>query len=175
MAGKEKSRLSEKIDRICKAVFLTEEGKPKSPTLVYSFSLSLLFIAVVLVSYLLLLEPLEMAFQSSSVLVRNIVEYTIPAIAACIPCVALSFAFREKMNIVPAAFTWMSIITLIVVVTMIFIVDRSDWKTEYLLFLAIAGVPMIICSVIGTVSSQVIFHRRSSAKEARLEKYGSRR
>ena len=48
MAGKEKSRLSEKIDRICKAVFLTEEGKPKSPTLVYSFSLSLLFIAVVI-------------------------------------------------------------------------------------------------------------------------------
>ena len=175
MAGKEKSRLSEKIDRICKVVFLTEEGKPKSPTLVYSFSLSLLFIAVVLVSYLVLLEPLEKAFEQNSVLVRNIVEYTVPAIAACIPCVALSFAFREKTNIVPAAFTWMCIIALIMVITMIFIVDRTDWKTEYALFMAIAGAPMLISAFIGTLASQIVFHRRTAARETRLEKYGSRR
>ena len=175
MEGKEKGRLSEKIDRICKVVFLTEEGKPKSPTLVYSFSLSLLFLAVVLVSYLLLLEPLEKAFAESSVAVRNIVEYIVPAIAACVPCVALSFAFREKMNLVPAAFTWMCIITLIVVVTMVFIVDRSDRRTEYALFMAIAGAPMILSSAIGTLSAQIVFRKRLEAREAKLEKYGSRR
>ena len=175
MAGKEKSRLSEKIDRICKVVFLTEEGKPKSPTLVYSFSLSLLFIAVVLVSYLFLLEPLERAFAESSVALRNVVEYSVPALAACIPCVALSFAFREKMNIVPAAFTWMCIIALIMVVTMVFIVDRSDWKTEYALFMAIAGAPMIMSSVIGALASQIVFRRRLAARDMRLEKYSSRR
>ena len=175
MAGKEKSRLSEKIDRICKVVFLTEEGKPKSPTLVYSFSLSLLFIAVVLLSYLFLLEPLEKAFAESSVAVRNVVEYSVPALAACIPCVALSFAFREKMNIVPAAFTWMCIIALIMVVTMVFIVDRSDWKTEYALFMAIAGAPMILSSVIGALASQIVFRRRLAARDLRLEKYSSRR
>ncbi|MBQ3698165.1 MAG: hypothetical protein II883_09615, partial [Spirochaetales bacterium] len=72
--AKERSAFQRKIDHICRVVFLTEEGKPKSTVLIYSFSLSLLFIVVFLVSYWMLLEPLEKALQSSSVVLRNIVE-----------------------------------------------------------------------------------------------------
>ena len=43
MAQEEKGRLSRKIDQICRVIFLTEDGKPKSTTLIYSFSLSLVF------------------------------------------------------------------------------------------------------------------------------------
>ena len=81
--AKERSSFQRKIDHICRVVFLTEEGKPKSTILIYSFSLSLLFIVVFLISYWLLLEPLEMALQKSPVVVRNIVEYTIPAVVGC--------------------------------------------------------------------------------------------
>ena len=173
--AKERSSFQRKIDHICRVVFLTEEGKPKSTILIYSFSLSLLFIVVFLISYWLLLEPLEMALQKSPVVVRNIVEYTIPAVVGCIPCVALSFAFKERMNMVPAAFTWLCVIDMIMFVTMVFTVDMSDWATEYCLFLAIVGIPMLLSAVLGTVASQVVYRRRSKARELRMEKYSSRR
>lgn len=173
--AKERSAFQRKIDHICRVVFLTEEGKPKSTVLIYSFSLSLLFMVVFLVSYWLLLEPLEKALQSSSVVLRNIVEYTVPAIAGCIPCVALSFAFKVRMNMVPAAFTWLCVIDLIMIVTMVFMVDRTDWATEYGLFMAITGVPMLLSALLGTVASQVVYRRRKKALETRMEKYSSRR
>ena len=173
--AKDRSAFQQKIDRICRVVFLTEEGKPKSTLLIYSFSLSLLFIVVFLVSYWLLLEPLEMAFASRAVWVRNIVEYTVPAIVGCIPCVGLSFAFKEKMNMVPAAFAWMCGIALIALVTMVFMVDPADRAMEYGLFLAIAGVPMVLSAVMGTVASQVVYRLRRRALEERLEKFASGR
>ena len=173
--AKERSSFQRKIDHICRVVFLTEEGKPKSTVLIYSFSLSLLFIVVFLVSYWMLLEPLEKALQSSSVVLRNIVEYTIPAVVGCIPCVALSFAFKVRMNMVPAAFTWLCVIDVIMIVTMAFMVDMSDWATEYGLFMAITGVPMLLSALLGTVASQVVYRRRKKALETRMEKYSSRR
>ena len=173
--AKERSAFQRKIDHICRVVFLTEEGKPKSTVLIYSFSLSLLFIVVFLVSYWMLLEPLEKALQSSSVVLRNIVEYTVPAIAGCIPCVALSFAFKVRMNMVPAAFTWLCVIDVIMFVTMAFMVYMSDWATEYGLFMAITGVPMLLSALLGTVASQVVYRRRKKALETRMEKYSSRR
>lgn len=169
---KERSAFQRRIDQICRVVFLTEEGKPKSTLLIYSFSLSLLFIVVFLVSYWLLLEPLEMAFESSAVWLRNIVEYTVPAVVGCIPCVGLSFAFREKLNMVPAAFAWMCVIVLIVLVTMLFMVDPADMATEYGLFMAIAGVPALLSAGLGTVASQVVYRRR--AFESRMKKYGAK-
>ena len=173
--AKERSAFQRKIDHICRVVFLTEEGKPKSTVLIYSFSLSLLFIVVFLVSYWMLLEPLEKALQSSSVVLRNIVEYTIPAVVGCIPCVALSFAFKVRMNMVPAAFTWLCVIDVIMFVTMAFMVDMSDWATEYGLFMAITGVPLLLSALLGTVASQVVYRRRKKALETRMEKYSSRR
>ena len=83
--ARQRSSLQGKIDHICRVIFLTEEGKPKSTTLIYSFSLSLLFIVVLLVSYWLLLEPLENAFEGNSVLLRNIMEYSVPALVGCLP------------------------------------------------------------------------------------------
>ncbi len=173
MAKGEKGQFSRKIDQICQAIFLTENGKPKSALLIYSFSLALVFIVVFLASYMLLLEPLEIAFQARSVFVRNVVEYTIPAIIGCIPCLALSFAFKERKNMVAAAFTWLDVIVLIMFVTMAFMVDKSDWATEYGLFLTVVGLPMLISAVLGTVGSQVIYRRRRRADALRMEKYST--
>ena len=175
MARGEKGQLSRKVDQICQAIFLTENGKPKSALLIYSFSLALLFIVVFIASYMLLLEPLEMAFQNMSVFVRNLVEYSVPAIIGCIPCLALSFAFRQRMNMVAAAFTWLDVIVVVIFVTMAFMVDRSDWKTEYMLFLSITGLPMLISAVLGTVGSQLIYWKRRRAYALRMEKYSSRK
>ena len=164
MADKERNRLSGKIDSIFKSIFFSEDGRPNSAVLLYSFCLSLLFVAIFVASYVILINVIEAFFQNSSVTVRNIFEYTLPAVIGCIPCLALSFVFkREKMSMVPLAFIWMSAITRIMYVTMAFASDKGNWNTEYRMFLRVIGLPMLISSVLGIIGSQIIFRKRRKA------------
>ena len=164
MAQKDKGRLTEKIDGIFRSIFFPGDDKSKSAVLLYSFCLSLAFIAVFVAFYMFLVDPLEVLFQNSSVAVRNVVEYTVPAIVACIPCLALSFAFKgDKMSIVPLAFIWVCVITLIMCVTMAFAADKNSWKNDYGIFMKLIGLPMIISAALGTIGSQIIYRLRSRA------------
>ncbi len=176
MAEKERSKLSRKIDEICRVVFLTEEGKPKSTTLVYSFSLALVFIVVILVGYVLLIDPIELGLEGSPVWVRQVLEYLVPGLVCVALCTALSFAFRkkERFNLVAAAFTWVDIIVAIMLVTMMFTVDSSDWGTEYGLFMAVAGIPMLVSAVLGTVASQIVYRKRKASYDQRMKGYSTR-
>lgn len=175
MSDKERGGLSGKIDHICRVIFLTEEGKPKSTTLIYSFSLSLVFSILLLLCYLLLVDPIELGFTNSPVWVRQVLEYLVPGLLGVALCVSLSFALkkREKMGLVAAAFTWVDIITVLMIVSMMFIVDRTDWKTEYSLFMMIAGIPMLVSAVLGTVASQVVYRKRIESYDRRLQAYAS--
>jgi len=58
-------------------------------------------------------------------------------------------------------------------VTMVFMVDPTDWGTEYKLFLAIVGIPMVVSAVLGITASQVVYRRRRRAFQARMEKYSN--
>ena len=90
MSDKERGGLSGKIDHICRVIFLTEEGKPKSTTLIYSFSLSLVFSILLLLCYLLLVDPIELGFTNSPVWVRQVLEYLVPGLLGVALCVSLS-------------------------------------------------------------------------------------
>lgn len=176
MAEKEKSRLSRKIDEICRVVFLTEEGKPKSAALVYSFSLALVFISVILLGYALLVDPIEIGLSGSPVWLRQVLEYLVPGVVSAALCTALSLAFRkrERLGTVAAAFTWVDIVFVVIVITMVFIVDGSDWAAEYGLFMVVAGIPMLVSAVLGTVASQVVYRRRKKSYDRRMDSYVSR-
>lgn len=160
MAEGERGQFSRKIDNLFRAVFLAEDGKSKSTLLLYSFSLAIGFILVFIASYMFLLGPLEMALQSKSVLVRNIFEYTVPAIVGCIPCLALSYAFRLRMNMVPAAFIWIDIIVVILLITTALTAKGDDWVKGYKFFLQVYGLPMLITAILGTTGSQIIYRKR---------------
>ena len=160
MAEGERGQFSRKIDNLFRAVFMAEDGKSRSSLLLYSFCLAIAFVLVFIVSYMFLLEPLERTFSSRSVFVRNIVEYTVPAIVACIPCLALSFAFRRRMNMVPAAFLWIDVMVLITFITTAFAAGGENWATDYRMFLNVLGLPMLVSAVLGTIGSLVIYKRR---------------
>lgn len=165
MAKKEKSAFSRKVDEICRVVFLTEEGRPKSTLLVYSFSLALLFIAVYMISYVFLVDVIERMLANSSVVIRNIFEYLVPGILVSIPCVALSYLCKKKMNMVAAAYSWMDLIVILAFFGMTFTADKSDWATDYSLFLMIVGIPMLVSAISGTIGSQIIYRKRVAAFE----------
>lgn len=174
MAKKERSAFSRKVDEICRVVFLTEEGKPKSTLLVYSFSLALLFIAVYMISYVFLVDAIERMLASSSVLVRNIFEYLVPGVLVSIPCVSLSYLCKKRMNMIAAAYSWLDLIVILAFVGMTFTADKSDWLTDYSLFLMIVGIPMLISAISGTIGSQIIYRKRAAALERKKAQYSAK-
>ena len=96
-------------------IFLpTKNGKVKSTLVLNSFCLSILFLAVYAMAYLLLLDGLD-AFLAgkASLFWINVLESLIPALVATFICNVLHFVFAEK-RLVPAAFIWLLLYTLAV-------------------------------------------------------------
>lgn len=140
-----KKTLSQKIDHLCSVLFLTEEGKPKSATLLYSFCVSLLFIVIYFFSYFLMIDPLENLFSGASTQARYAVQVVIPAIVGSIPCALLSYAFKEeKKNIVPSAFRWMGFGWIALMILGIFFFDPGDYISFFSIF-GITGFLSVIC------------------------------
>ena len=157
MAKKEQSKLSKKIDHLCKVIFLTEEGKPKSARLLYSFCLSLLFTVIYFFTFFLLIDVIENMFINSSTQVRYFMEVLIPAIIGSVPCVLLSFAFKnENISLVTAAYRWMAILIVIILFLGIFYFDPDD----YISFFSILGIPGILSILCGGFISKKIYLKR---------------
>ena len=159
MAKNDKA-LQNKIDHICKVLFLTEEGKPKSPTLLYSFCMALVAIAVHFFVYVFLIDMLEEAFSFASAGVRYMVELLIPALAGGAVCALLSLLFRERKGLVPAAYTWFAVIVLMLAVAAAFNCDWSDKALEYRIFWRALGLPAVFSVLCGGGMSYLVYRKR---------------
>lgn len=157
MAKKDSSGVSRKIDQICRAIFLTEEGKPKSPTLLYSFCLAIVFFVVCLAAYFFGIDLLENGLSGSTVAVRNLAEIILPGIAASIPCALTSYLFRERRNLVCAAYAWMGIV--LILMALVMIPYCEDWF-DYGIFWEMLGFPLLISVICGGGIAYLIYRHR---------------
>lgn len=160
MSKKESSKLSKKIDHICRVIFLTEEGKPKSATLLYAFCLALVFIIAYFIAYFLFVDTLEEWFASINSQTRNMLEIILPGVLASIPCSLLSYAFKEKLNLVLAGYAWMAIVFILIAIMMVFYCDWSEGPTDYFLFMEVLGGPFLVSIISGWLFSYLIYRSR---------------
>lgn len=90
------------------SIFLfTKDGKIKSTLLIYSFSFSVLCLAIYFVAYLLMLDGLDsiLAGKMSTWLV-NLIESLAPALVGTLFCNVFHFPIKDK-RIIPAAYIWL--------------------------------------------------------------------
>ena len=157
MARKESSGFSQKVDHICRVIFLTEEGKPKSPTLLYSFCLAVVFFVVCLAAYFFGIDLLEQTLENSSVTVRNLAEIIIPGAVAAIPCALTSYLFRERRNLVCAAYAWMVLVLLLMALVMI---PYCEDLFDYGIFWEMIGFPLLVSVICGGGIAYLIYRHR---------------
>jgi CDP-diglyceride synthetase len=119
-----KSEFSKKVDRFLAGLFLTPEGRPKSAKLLYSFCLSLVFMAVYGLCYWFLVTPLEQAFSASSPAVRNLFEAVVPGLAGSALCCSLYFVFKDK-SYLPCTYTWLTLFAIAAVAALIALTERE--------------------------------------------------
>lgn len=166
----EKSKFQRNLDGFFRSLFFEENGKPKSASLLYSFLLAILFILIYGASYLLLLAPLERAFAGASVGVRNAAEYLIPALIGSAICLLFFLLPGEKKKLAVGAYVWMGALLIAVMLFELLLIDWSDAKTEYGLFMMIVNLPGLAAVLTGGVPALLLYRRERRKAEADREK-----
>lgn len=166
MAGK-RSKFERKLDGFFRGLFFEENGKPKSASLLYSFLMAILFILIYGASYLLLLDPLEKALAGTSVLLRNLAEYLVPALAGSALCLLFTLLPGEKRGLAAGAYLWMAALLIAVMLFELLLIDWSDARTEYGLFIAVVNLPGIASVLTGGVPALLLYRRERKARAER--------
>ena len=84
-------------------------------------------------------------------------EIILPGLVAAFPCAAVSFLFRERKNLVVAAYAWMAIILLLMALVMI--AYSEDWF-DYGIFWEMFGFPLLVSVICGGGISYLIYRYR---------------
>ncbi len=125
-------------------IFLpVKNGKVKSTLVVYSFTLSVLFLAVYAYAYLLLIEPLHDTFSTHMpVWLSNFFGSIIPALIGTALCCSCHFLFKEK-RLIPAAYVWLTIYALIVIGFFVFTTTGEELALVFSFLMLVIPAPLL--------------------------------
>lgn len=84
----------------------TKNGKPQSAALVMTFSYSMLFLAVYLICYFLLIDRINSLLDGQPVWLENLMESLVPAVVGAVLC-ALPMIWVKEKRYVPMAYVWL--------------------------------------------------------------------
>jgi len=159
MAQEKKRTFREKMDRFWAVLFLTEEGRPKSALMLYSFCLSLLFFGIYAFAYGFLLDVLEKLFATYSVAVRNAFQAIVPGVAGSIVCSSLFFLFKDR-RLVPATYIWLTLYALAALIGML-LVTAGEESRIFLYFYAM----LVPTGLISGDAAMFLLYRRYRRKQ----------
>ena len=183
MSGKEKlsererqERRKERADSFWSAFQFTENGKPKSSLVVYTFSLSILFAAAYFLCYegaiRLLTEPLSALPAWGSNLLIALLASAAGAVVCCLP-----HRFFSDKRLVFGGHLWLCAYAAAVLVIMLCLLGFTEGFLSFLVFFAWFILPP---TAAGTVASALLYRRDRAKKplaeqEPEWKKYVSRR
>lgn len=171
MASNEPSKLQQTIDSFCRVLFLTEEGKPRSASLLYSFCAGILFFVVYLVVYLWLLPDFETLLPFLPIAGVEVLNYLFIAVIGTLPGASLVLLLKRNKRQIPAAYTWMCILTCLTLLAMVVMVDweadAAQAAFEFRAMLSAIGYPLIFSSAFGTLIVQLLYRKQVREQEAK--------
>jgi len=173
---KEQDRRKSKADRFWSAFLFTENGKPKSSFLVYTFSLSFVFAVVYVLCYelsiRLLTDPLSALPSNAGNLVISLLASVLGAAICCIP----HFFFKDK-RLVFGGHLWLLAYALAILITMLIIMRDTDGIAAFLNFFGwFITIPVAVGCVAGGVLCRMHHHpEEKKESEPEWKKYVQRR
>ena len=177
-------KLSARLGRFWRTLFLTEDGRPKSTVLLYSFALGFVFVAIYVLVFVFLTVPLSKLFrddQPTTWIVyifgfpltwKSLIESVILGLLGSAVCCGLSLLIKERA--IPAgAYIWLTVYLVIMLIAMIFIAKDPDAESynfqpevyRLFLFYIVLYVPAGLLS--GTIFTH---HRYGVFRRAKLRK-----
>lgn len=146
-----------KAERFWQAFQLTENGRVKSTLLLYSFFLSMVFLAVYFAAYLFLLEPLHTVVGGAPTAVVHLVEALVPAVAGTAVCALTWLLPLEERRLMPAAYLWLLALALACLAAMLLMMQGDAQAQLLFLEFFVLSVPAPI--LLGGVLSAFLYQR----------------
>ena len=183
--------LSRKLGRFWRTLFLTEDGRPKSTVLLYSFALSFLFLAIYAAAYAFLLRPIQSLVlpgyteltpeeiaefgrtHASTIFWVNVLESILPGLVGSAVCCGISLLIKERA--IPAgAYIWLVVFLVVILIALIFVSRDPESETYrfypelYKSWLVVIILPYVPAGLLsGTIFTH---HRYGVYRRARLRK-----
>jgi hypothetical protein len=130
-------KVSRAADRFWGMFQFTENGRPKSTLLLYSFCLCWVFLAIYGAAFALLIDPLDALVSGAPVLVVNLVEALVPTVVSTAVCALSWFLSKTEKRLMPAAYLWMLLLALACFITLLILLrDERDAQALVLQFFA---------------------------------------
>lgn len=122
------------------AFLMTENGKVKSTLLIYSFFLSVVFLAVYFAAYIFLLDPINAAAAGASLVVVNLAQSLIPAAVGTAVCGLSWLLFRDK-RLMPATYAWLVVMAVVFLITMLVLFGEDLDSRDLFLHFFLLSIP----------------------------------
>ena len=176
--ARDRGRAQNRADRFWAAFSLTENGKPKSGFLIYTFSLSFAYLAVYALCYSAGIACLTRPLSALPVWCANLVISLICSLAGAALCCLPHRFFRDK-RLVFGAHLWLALYAAAVLIAMLILLRGGGLAAFLEAYLWFAAIPVAV----GTAASGLLWrHARANAApepepepEPEWKKYVNRR
>lgn len=140
---------------------VAKDGKLKSTVIVYTFSMSIVFLAVYAAAYWLLTDPIEAWLSARSPLVRNLAESILPALVGTVPCCAVFYIAKNK-SFVLYTYLWLVLYALAALVTMLVLLEDGESRLFFMsFFLLIVPAPVLLGTAAAYIQRRLYFRARA--------------
>lgn len=150
MAGREKMQHGQpktgptRADKFWSIFLFTKDGKVKSPLIIYSFSLSVVLLAVYGASYFFLVDAVHHALIGSAAWVSDLAESLIPGLIGA-GLVSLLQSTSKGKGYIPAAYVWLLLYAVFILAAMMLTLQLYEDRMFFLsLFFRLVPVPLVV-------------------------------
>jgi hypothetical protein len=134
----------------------TKNGRPQSTTVLMTFSYSLLFLAIYMLSFFLLVPPVHRLFSPGPEWLSALMESLLPSIAGAVVC-SLPLLFVREKQYVPMSYAWLLGYMVLLLIAML--VSLRQEKEALFLFLRLF-VMMVPCPLLFGWGLAVFLYRK---------------
>lgn len=150
-----KEKWAKREKNFWKAFLFTEDGKPKSGLMVYTFCLSIVFVLLYIGAFNLIINWLSPVTAEWPVFAGNLVQSLTAGVVGVLVTLILHRIFSEK-RLMLGTYLWLAGYILLVSVSMIFML--GDWEA-FVAFLHFFAWFAVIPVILGLIVSYFLYRR----------------
>jgi len=163
-----------KADRFWESFLFTENGKPKSSLMIYTFCLSFVFLAVYVVCFLLMISLLTNSLSSLPAFVSNaLVGILASAIGVFICCIP--HRFMQDKRLVFGAHLWLLLYAIASLIAMLIMLAGEATNVLLVFFGWFVAIPLAVSLPVTAYLYRRDHHPKTAEPEPEWKKYVNRR
>jgi len=167
---KKKSR----ADRFWESFLFTENGKPKSSLMIYTFCLSFVFLAVYVVCFLLMISLQVKLLSSLPAFASNVIVSLLASAAGLLIC-CIPHRFMQDKRLVFGAHLWLLLYAIASLIAMLIMLDGEATNVLLVFFGWFVAIPLAVSLPVTAYLYRRDHHPKQSEPEPEWKKYVNRR